>query len=169
MFELISLLIIAMILAIVWLFVHVNETEDRIRQILDRLSGIEAELRRERGQKVIPGAPPETSAPTPVRSTPVVPIITPQEAVPPPLPVSTAKVAATQITPPKAPVPPTPESTTNIPFATPLPIPEAKRDPLLPQFSIEAFMGVKLFAWVGGLALFLGVIFLVRYAFEHNL
>src|SRR6185295_4892669 len=30
-------------------------------------------------------------------------------------------------------------------------------------------MGVKLFAWLGGLALFLGVIFLIRYSFEHNL
>lgn len=30
-------------------------------------------------------------------------------------------------------------------------------------------MGVKLFAWVGGLALFLGVVFAVKYSFEHNL
>jgi uncharacterized membrane protein len=30
-------------------------------------------------------------------------------------------------------------------------------------------MGVKLFAWLGGLALFLGVVFFVKYSFEHNL
>ena len=30
-------------------------------------------------------------------------------------------------------------------------------------------MGVKLFAWVGGLALFLGVVFFVKYSFEHDL
>lgn len=30
-------------------------------------------------------------------------------------------------------------------------------------------MGVKLFAWVGGLALFLGIVFFVKYAFERNL
>ena len=30
-------------------------------------------------------------------------------------------------------------------------------------------MGVKMFAWVGGLALFLGVVFFVKYSFEHNL
>ena len=30
-------------------------------------------------------------------------------------------------------------------------------------------MGVKLFAWLGGLALFLGIAFFVRYSFEHNL
>jgi uncharacterized membrane protein len=30
-------------------------------------------------------------------------------------------------------------------------------------------MGVKMFAWVGGLALFLGVVFFVKYSFEHDL
>ena len=30
-------------------------------------------------------------------------------------------------------------------------------------------MGAKMFAWVGGLALFLGVAFFVKYSFEHNL
>ena len=30
-------------------------------------------------------------------------------------------------------------------------------------------MGVKLFAWVGGLALFLGVVFFVKYAFDRDL
>src|SRR5947208_17123550 len=30
-------------------------------------------------------------------------------------------------------------------------------------------MGAKLFAWLGGLALFLGVAFFVKYSFEHNL
>ena len=30
-------------------------------------------------------------------------------------------------------------------------------------------MGVKLFAWIGGFALFLGVVFLVKYSFENNL
>ena len=30
-------------------------------------------------------------------------------------------------------------------------------------------MGVKLFAWVGGLALFLGMAFFVKYSFDNNL
>lgn len=33
----------------------------------------------------------------------------------------------------------------------------------------ESILGVKFFAWIGGLALFLGVIFFVKYAFERNL
>lgn len=36
-------------------------------------------------------------------------------------------------------------------------------------FSWERFMGVKLFAWLGGIAMFFGVIFFVKYAFEKNL
>ena len=30
-------------------------------------------------------------------------------------------------------------------------------------------MGVKMFAWIGGLALFLGVAFFVKYSFDNNL
>ena len=33
----------------------------------------------------------------------------------------------------------------------------------------ESFVGVKLFAWIGGFAFFLGVAFFVKYAFENNL
>ncbi|MCX6876361.1 MAG: DUF2339 domain-containing protein [Verrucomicrobia bacterium] len=50
-------------------------------------------------------------------------------------------------------------------FPAPLP-PEAA--PAAP-FSLEQFMGVKLFAWLGGIALFFGVIFFVKYAFEKEL
>lgn len=35
-------------------------------------------------------------------------------------------------------------------------------------FNWESILGVKLFAWIGGLALFLGVVFFVKYAFENN-
>jgi uncharacterized membrane protein len=41
--------------------------------------------------------------------------------------------------------------------------------PGLPEINWEQFMGVKLFAWIGGLALFLGVTFFVKYAFDNNL
>src|SRR5207253_9685484 len=41
--------------------------------------------------------------------------------------------------------------------------------PARPPINWEQFMGAKLFAWIGGLALFLGVAFFVKYSFEHNL
>jgi uncharacterized membrane protein len=46
---------------------------------------------------------------------------------------------------------------------------EAEPEKLLPAIDWEQFMGVKLFAWIGGLALFLGVAFFVKYSFENNL
>lgn len=45
----------------------------------------------------------------------------------------------------------------------------APEEPPGAPFSLEHFMGVKLFAWLGGVALFFGVIFFVKYAFENNL
>ena len=54
----------------------------------------------------------------------------------------------------------------------PPPVPVEAREvrPKEPQetFSLERFMGVKLFAWLGGVAMFFGVILFVKYAFEHN-
>ena len=38
-----------------------------------------------------------------------------------------------------------------------------------PKINWERFLGVNLFAWVGGLALFLGVAFFIKYAFDHDL
>ena len=52
-----------------------------------------------------------------------------------------------------------------------LPIKAASPAPfsLVPEISLEQFLGVKLFAWIGGLALFLGIVFFVKYAFDRNL
>ena len=61
------------------------------------------------------------------------------------------------------------------PAAVPPPLPPSlpvtpSRPPVsATPFNWEAFMGVKLFAWLGGLALFLGVVFMVKYSFENNL
>lgn len=38
-----------------------------------------------------------------------------------------------------------------------------------PVLNLELFLGARLFAWLGGLAMFLGVIYGVRHAFQHNL
>ncbi len=52
--------------------------------------------------------------------------------------------------------------------AEPLPIAE-EQETSREAFSLEKFMGVKLFAWLGGVAMFFGVILFVKYAFENNL
>lgn len=38
-----------------------------------------------------------------------------------------------------------------------------------PGFNWEQFLGVKLFAWLGGLALFVGIAFFIKYSFDRNL
>jgi uncharacterized membrane protein len=50
-----------------------------------------------------------------------------------------------------------------------LPAPGAPARAAEPTINWERFLGVNLFAWVGGLALFLGVAFFIKYAFEHDL
>jgi uncharacterized membrane protein len=67
--------------------------------------------------------------------------------IPPPLPKWLQE--------PAPPVPPPP-------FRTPVP-------DQVPGIDWESLLGVRLFAWIGGLALFFGVIFFVKYAFERNL
>ena len=66
------------------------------------------------------------------------------------------------------------------PVRMPAPVPAMEPPPLKPApayqppargpvINWEQFMGAKLFAWLGGLALFLGVAFFVKYSFEHAL
>ena len=43
--------------------------------------------------------------------------------------------------------------------------PESPSEP----FKLEQFLGAKLFAWVGGIALFFGVAFFIKYSFDRNL
>jgi uncharacterized membrane protein len=70
---------------------------------------------------------------------------------------------------------PPPLPRTIAPPPPPLPVrpaPVQTRTPAAPRatgVNWESFVGVRLFAWIGGLALFLGVVFFVKYAFENNL
>ncbi len=89
-----------------------------------------------------------------------------EPVIPPPLPIP---AVAAQYSPPPAPRP--------VSQPPPLPIPPppltsaavSPPPPARPAIDWEAFMGVKLFAWIGGFLLFLGVVFLVKYSFENNL
>jgi hypothetical protein len=48
------------------------------------------------------------------------------------------------------------------------PRPTPPKPPELPKLNLEQFMGAKLFAWVGGLAMFLGILFFVKLSFERG-
>lgn len=99
-----------------------------------------------------PAPPPVAAASAPIEPEPVVKRIVPEpvvaQAAPPPLPVRAELAREPEIVPPQAQKPSTPPK---------------------PPIDLEQFMGVKLFAWLGGVALFFGVIFFVKYAFENNL
>ncbi|MEZ5385292.1 MAG: DUF2339 domain-containing protein [Prosthecobacter sp.] len=90
----------------------------------------------------------EATEPEPVFSDPVI-----EKPAPPPLPSSPPVT--------KAPEP------VRVPSlaASAKPRPVAKPQP---SINLEQFMGAKLFAWVGGLALFLGIIFFVKLSIERG-
>ena len=147
--ELLALFIIGLLIAIIVLpFVALGKANSAKRDVDDlvtRLSSLENEVRNLRPE-VVPALQPEVAVaametvPLAVPITPVAVIVPEKESVPPPIPERFIKEAVPQIaTPPKPPI------------------------------NWEQFMGAKLFAWIGGLALFLGGAFFVKYSFERNL
>jgi uncharacterized membrane protein len=114
---------------------------------------------------VVPPQPPPVSAmPTPPGPG-IVPESPVEEIAPGVWGIPTAAAAALSKPEPevfKQPVPPP------ISAASTMPKPPTPR-PAVPAINWEQFMGVKLFAWIGGLALFLGVAFFVKYSFDNNL
>jgi uncharacterized membrane protein len=138
---------------------EIHKLKGVVRNLASRVSRLEdpdvMPLRRpgstpERRPVTPPPVPrPAAVAPPDVKYPPAPPISErPQGAPPPPPP---------PVAPPR---PPPPELPPRVPPPPPIP---AK------PFDWEAFFGVKLFAWIGGFVLFLGIVFLVKYSFENNL
>jgi Predicted membrane protein (DUF2339) len=121
--------------------VELRKLKKTVRQIGRRVSELES---GRAGVEVTSPAPAVKTAPTP----------SPLRAVPPPLPRSPIPEP---VLPPK-------------PVGEPPPIkPPPPPRPARAAIDWEAFFGVKLFAWIGGFVLFLGIVFLVKYSFENNL
>ncbi len=150
--ELLVLLLIGLsILIVVLPFVAMSKASAAKRSVDDlftRLLSVENDvrtLRRQNGSAAI--TPQAQSSETAARA----------ETSPPPLPAISVQPTAEQAKVPAE--PPKPVEAKPPPPPTPVPAP----------IDWEQFMGAKLFAWIGGLALFLGVAFFVKYSFEHNL
>src|ERR1035437_8772962 len=171
---LVLLLIGAPVAAGIWLIARAIGARQSIDELRRRLSSLELEIIRlkegtGRAPKAAPVAPdmPAQSAPVAADAVrrqpatalaqPVPPQITPEEIVVPPAPPP-VPVAAKEVSPP-----PLPRMET-----TPRPALEPARK-LVPAINWEQFMGLKLLAWIGGLAAFLAVAFLVKYSFDKNL
>jgi hypothetical protein len=144
----------AFLVLAVWLIVRAVSARSRIEELslcireLDFRGGeLESEISRLKQERK--PAQPAEPAPLPQAKMEAAPTIPSPRPVPTPRPI---------IVPP--PISATPAS------SKPAPAAPQKTTPVI---NWEQFMGVKLFAWVGGLALFLGVAFFVKYSFDNNL
>ncbi len=114
------------------------------------------------GQPLPPAPPPPASAAPETPPLPTTPV--PPDLLPPPLPIAVSPAAAAGAT--------SPARTAKEPAAAP-PLPVPTRAPAIPppphrSLNLEQFMGVKLFAWLGGFALFLGAVFFVKHSIEQG-
>jgi uncharacterized membrane protein len=122
-----------------------NRVKRGVADLARRVASLENELRNMRPHAVSPvQAEARVTAPEPMEKAapPSMSAIAVSNAIlePPPIPQELLTPKATQV---------------------------AK--PTKPPINWEQFMGAKLFAWVGGFALFLGIAFFIKYSFEHNL
>jgi uncharacterized membrane protein len=161
----------------IWTLTSISGLRDENKKHQRRLAELEGELRTLRAAvrnlaaeptHVVPPAVAPAVAPV---AAPVIPA--PPPAIPPaiaapvrPPPVALSPVApapTVKAKPAETPVVPPPLVAA---AARPAPAPAAA--PRRPAINWEQFMGAKLFAWLGGLALFLGVAYFVKYSLDHG-
>src|SRR5438067_6934855 len=151
--EFLGFLIIGFVIAILVLpFVALwkaNRAKHAVDDLVKRLSSLENELRNLRPQTVS-AAQSEVAVAAPQPRV---------EAVPPPTPAMIPVPVVSTATPQPPPIPRELLGPSALQIAR----------PIKPPIDWEQFMGAKLFAWIGCLALFLGVAFFVKYSCEHNL
>ncbi|HYJ04263.1 MAG TPA: DUF2339 domain-containing protein, partial [Chthoniobacterales bacterium] len=146
------LLFLAPLVLLIVALVEVHKLKSAVRHLVHRVGHLES---RSGPAAAAPPAPGIISEPPLSRA-----------ATQPPPPPPTILRERDFPPPPRAAMPPPPPM--------PPPIPPPVRPPAPPPppskpIDWEAFLGVKLFAWIGGFVLFLGIVFLVKYSFENNL
>lgn len=170
--------ILVLVLAVfpIWALVRILQLGRENNALAERLNELAAELRELKG----PAGRPAEFVPAPVAPAPLVRAVPPEPVVvlapePPPVALPPAPDLRPEMPPPLPPVvaaeppplaPPAPvEPPPRVYEPAPLPAPE----PTGPRLNWEQFMGAKLFAWLAGLAAFLGAAFFIKYSFEHDL
>jgi uncharacterized membrane protein len=189
-----ELIVAILVVAVIWLLFKVKQSTDRANEashwaieLSGRMSLIERELVRLREGVAEPSAqaPSARTGPAP-EAAPSLPaellrarasareapqpepeLLPPAAPQAPPVLAQAAPAGETTAPPgsPPAEGPARPERPSILPLPPTLPRPVL---PALPRINWEQFMGVKLFAWLGGLALFLGVAFFIKYSFERG-
>lgn len=177
---LILLLILGVpILVAIWLISRVIQAGTRIEELSQRLRSLEVELLRlKKEREAAPAA--EHRPVTATEAQQAKPSPEPKPVKPSPTPPTPEIVRLPPISTPP-PIPPQPQpvfAQTSAPRSQPAAAQAAKTPPVMepyvpirerPRVNWEQFLGVKLFAWAGGLALFLAVAFFVKYSFDNNL
>jgi predicted membrane protein DUF2339 len=137
---------------VAWLLKRRNEALETLERVQARLNRLEIQLERLQRARQAP-VEPEPSMEQQVME--------PTHATPPPIPPIL----------PQQPQPASAEPAPQIlPIVPPLLPPRVEKPrPARPAIDFEKFLGVKLFAWVGGLFLFLAVAFFIKHAFDRNL
>ena len=152
---LVAVILLPLVLSIA-AFVRSGKAKRATEDLQYQIRRLERQL-REGGKPVVePPSPGPVSAPAP--ATPAPPI-EPYSELPEPPPIPDILPSPS----PRVSAPPTAEPRLHHP------VPPVSSRAARPAIDWEQFMGAKLFAWLGGFALFLGVAFFVKYSFEHNL
>ena len=156
-----------------WLVSRAVQSRRDCEELSRRLRDLERELhllKRERPPAPSPARPTSAEIPATMPERTEMPVVSPTP--PPPKPATPPPVPSPGFAPLfQKPAPAISPALAMSPVGSPAPAPTPAPPPrpALPAINWEQFMGVKMFAWLGGLALFLGVVFFVKYSFEHNL
>ncbi len=148
--------------------VQIHKLKAAVRNLVTRVSLLEDRSPAMPAARPAPAAqePAAQAVASPPASRPA-PVPPPEVKypAPPPRPPGAPPPPHVELPPPPAPHVPPPPPPEHRPPAPPPPPPPVPAKP----FDWEAFFGVKLFAWIGGFVLLLGIVFLVKYSFENNL
>jgi len=144
-----ALLILAPLILLIIGVIQLRKLKAAVAQLIRRVAELES-----RGVSTAPAPAPPVAETTAASA-----------AVPPPVPRTVPDVSPPELKqavfPPPSLEPPPPPRPPEDPPLVPPPPPK--------PFDWEAFFGVKLFAWIGGFVLFLGIVFLIKYSVDNNL
>ncbi|MDB6114089.1 MAG: hypothetical protein JWQ62_1034 [Lacunisphaera sp.] len=157
-------LFLALVVLPIWTIVKVNSQGANLEALRRTIHKLEIELNELRGAQRVTEAKPAPGQPIAAQLAPVVVARSSPSALLPG-PKSTPLAEPPEL-PPFVSIPPTVRPAPAAPAA---PRPVYTPPPSKPPINWEQFMGAKLFAWLGGLALLLGVAFFVKYSFDHDL
>ena len=146
-----TLIVLAPLVLLVLGIVELQKLKSAVRHLVSRVGELESR-----------SGPAPVARTAPVGPEPISQPSMPRAAAPPPPPPTMKEPAFVKSPVAEKPPPPPPSIP---PPIRPPPSPPPPSKPI----DWEAFLGVKLFAWIGGFVHFLGIVFLIKYSFDNNL